>query len=117
MNEHQIQANRIIMAEKLSVAMTEYFNDGMKHWLLNRQDYEMYDVHLKDLDDLGMVVGFIANQDETLGVTLAFEKACELDTLVRDVIPKEVWNWMSKVHAWEKDEYWAKMDDGQKYNA
>ena len=104
------------MAEKLSASMTKYFNDGMKTWLLKRSDTEMYDVHLEDLEDLGMVLFFLANKNEELGVTLAFEKACELDTLVRDVIPKEVWNWMSKVHAWEKGEHWAKMDDGQKYN-
>ena len=105
MNEMEV---RLEMAEKLSASMTEYFNDGMKNWLLKRSDVEMYDVHLKDLDDLGIVLFFLANEDEELGVTLAFEKACELDTAVRDVIPVEVWNWMSKTHAWEKDEYGIK---------
>ena len=32
-------------------------------------------------------------------IPFAFNKACALDTAVRDVIPVEVWNWMAKVHA------------------
>ena len=102
MNEMKV---RLEMAEKLSASMAEYFNDGMKLWLVKKQDYDMYDMYLKDLDDLGIVLGFLADKDEELGITLSFERACELDTAVRDVIPVEVWNWMSKVHAWEKDEY------------
>ena len=41
--------------------------------------------------------------------------ACDLDTLVRDVFPRDVWNWMSFVAQEEKDEHWAKLDDGQTY--
>ena len=105
MNEIEV---RLEMAEKLSASMTKYFNDGVNNWLVKKQEYDMYDMYLKDLDDLGMVLFFLANKDEELGTTVAFEKACELDTAVRDVIPTEVWNWMSKTHAWEKGEYGIK---------
>ena len=36
-------------------------------------------------------------------ISLAFESASGLDTAVRDVIPTEVWNWMSNVWAGNKE--------------
>jgi hypothetical protein len=48
-------------------------------------------------------------------VEQAFMAACDLDTAVRDVFPRDVWNWMSFVSQEEKKEHWAKLDDGQKY--
>ena len=68
--------------------------DGVKTWLRGgKVQLDMWEMVTTDAYDLGCVISLI---DQKL-VGEAFEKACELDTAVRDVIPKGVWNWMSLV--------------------
>jgi hypothetical protein len=83
-----------------------------RFWLGEKLDREMWDVTVSDTEDLICVHNLIEEGE----ISLAFESACNLDTAVRDVITKEVWNWMSMVHADHK-EHWARLDDGAKYNA
>ena len=96
----------------LRMEIAKNVNEGVKHWLRDKIDVEMWEMTVTDTDDLIGVVDLIENSN----ISAAFKKACDLDTAVRDVIPTEVWNWMAKVHADEK-EHWAKLDDGAKYSA
>ena len=129
------------MGQELRDAIVDYINEGAKFWLRDKQDLEMWDVTIKDANDLVCIAEMIdSTSDEsyeerrqecaqrpanTKGWTVsaendiqqAFMAACDLDTLVRDVFPKDVWNWMSFVAQEEKDDHWAKLDDGAKYNA
>ena len=66
-----------------------------KSWLTEKIDREMWDMTCSDTDDLICVHNLIEEGE----ISLAFESASELDTAVRDVISKEVWNWMAKVNA------------------
>ena len=128
------------MGQKLREAIVDYINEGAKFWLRDKQDLGMWDTVINDADDLVSIAGMIdSTSDEsyevrqlestqrpvnTKGWTVsagkdieqAFMAACDLDTLVRDVFPKDVWNWMSFVAQEEKDEHWSKLDDGAKYN-
>tara|TARA_Y100000310_G_C20473814_1_gene711396 strand:+ start:102 stop:533 length:432 start_codon:yes stop_codon:yes gene_type:complete len=128
------------MGQLLRDAIVEYINDGAKLWLRKNQDLHMWDVTIKDAEDLICIAGLIdSTSDESYAarqlecaqrpvntkgwtasagkdIEQAFMAACDLDTLVRDVFPRDVWNWMSFVAQEEKDEHWAKLDDGQKYN-
>ena len=71
-----------------------YINDGAKNWLNRSEpDLEMWDVTLSDAEDLRIVHTEIDKDN----IPYAFSHACDLDTAVRDVIPTEVWNWMSMV--------------------
>ena len=103
------------MGSSLRAAIIEYINDGSKHWLREQTNMEMWDMTIEDADQLIKVADMIDQDPGYHRVPEAFEHACDLDTLVRDVIPLEVWNWMSFVHADKKD-HWARLDDGQKYN-
>jgi hypothetical protein len=109
------------MGQKLRDAIVDYINEGAKFWLRDKQDLEMWDVTVKDADDLVCIAGLIdSRSDESYGegqlasaqrpintkgwavsagldIEQAFKAACDLDTLVRDVIPRDVWNWMSFV--------------------
>ena len=128
------------MGQLLRDAIVEYINDGAKTWLRNSQNLEMWDVTIKDSEDLIAIAGLIdARSDESYSesnrenaqrpantkgwtasagkdIEQAFKAACDLDTLVRDVFPRDVWNWMSFVAQEEKDEHWARLDDWAKYN-
>ena len=98
----------------LRMDIAKNVNDGVRHWLRDTINLEMWELTVNDTDDLISVVDLI-EKDE---VSAAFEKASYLDTAVRDVIPREVWNWMALARQ-EQDknkEHWAKLDDGQKYN-
>jgi len=66
-------------------------NDGVRHWLRDTINVEMWELTVNDTDDLIGVVDLI----ELNEISAAFERASYLDTAVRDVIPTEVWNWMS----------------------
>ena len=66
-----------------------------KSWLTEKIDREMWDMTCSDTEDLICCHNLIKDNE----VSLAFESASNLDTAVRDVIPAEVWNWMSTVHA------------------
>jgi len=72
---------------------------GAKHWLAEaghgKIDREMWDMTVNDTEDLICIHNLIEEGE----IPLAFESASNLDTAVRDVIPAEVWNWMSTVHA------------------
>ena len=81
--------NRMIWLLRMDIAKN--VNDGVRHWLRDTINLEMWELTVNDTDDLISVVDLI-EKDE---VSAAFEKASYLDTAVRDVIPKEVWNWMS----------------------
>ena len=129
------------MGQLLRDAIVDYINEGAKFWLRDKQDLQMWDTTIDDSTDLIAIAGMIdSTSDEsyeernresaqrplnTKGWTAsaskdieqAFMAACDLDTLVRDVFPKDVWNWMSFVAQEEKKEHWAKLDDGAKYNA
>jgi len=129
------------MGQKLRDAIVEYIDDGAITWLRKSQDLKMWDVVIKDSEDLICIAGMIdTRSDESYSesnkesaqrpvntkgwtasaskdVEQAFKAACDLDTLVRDVFPKDVWNWMSFVAQDEKKEHWAVLDDGAKYNA
>ena len=96
----------------LRMDIAKNVNDGVRHWLRDSINLEMWELTVNDTDDLISVVDLI-EKDE---VSAAFEKASYLDTAVRDVIPKEVWNWMSFVRQDEHKEHWAQLDDGAKYN-
>jgi hypothetical protein len=82
---------RTRMTEQLRVEIAKNVNDGVKHWLRDTINLEMWELTVNDTDDLISVVDLI-EKDE---IGAAFEKASFLDTAVRDVIPTEVWNWMA----------------------
>ena len=104
---------RFEMAQKIRDELMIYINQGAKTWLdRSEPDLGMWDMVISDAEDLRIVHTEIDKNN----IPYAFSHACDLDTAVRDVIPTDVWNWMSKVHADQKD-YWAQLDDGQKYNA
>ena len=71
---------------------------GAKHWLGEKIDREMWNMHVNDTEDLICVHNLVEEGE----ISLAFESASGLDTAVRDVIPTEVWNWMSNVWAGNK---------------
>jgi len=73
-------------------------DEGCKHWLRNELNVEMWEMTVNDADDLIGVVDLI----EMDQISAAFEKANDLDTAVRDIIPTEVWNWMAMVRQEEK---------------
>jgi hypothetical protein len=131
------------MSQLLREATVKYINDGAVTWLRKSPspDLDMWDVTVSDSDDLIAIAGMIDGRTDesysesnkesaqrpvnTKGWTAsaskdieqAFMAACDLDTLVRDVFPKDVWNWMAFVAQDEKKEHWAVLDDGAKYNA
>jgi hypothetical protein len=129
------------MSQLLRDAIVDYINEGAKFWLRDKQDLGMWDTVINDSDDLVAIAGMIDGRtDESYSesnyrsinrpvntkgwavsaskdIEQAFMAACDLDTLVRDVFPKKVWNWMAFVSQEEKKEHWAKLDDGTKYNA
>ncbi len=69
--------------------------DGAKHWLHECINRKMWDMTTSDTEDLICIHDLIKEGE----ISLAFESASGLDTAVRDVIPTEVWNWMSNVWA------------------
>ena len=77
----------------LRMEIANNVNEGVKHWLRDKIDLELWEMTVSDTDDLFMVVDLIDRD----AIPAAFEKASYLDTAVRDVIPTEVWNWMSLV--------------------
>lgn len=109
---------RSCRASALRDATMNYIEGGVKTWLRGGKDgdvpvdLDMWDMTIKDAYDLGCVIALI----EENKVSEAFEKASDLDTAVRDEIPKDVWNWMSLVRQEEHTEHWAQLDDGAKYN-
>ena len=82
----------------LRMQIANNVDEGVKHWLRKEIDLTMWDMIVTDTDDL-IGVAHLIDMDE---IGAAFEKACLLDTAVRDIIPTEVWNWMSMVRAQEK---------------
>ena len=90
---------RFKMAQLLRDELVVYIQEGAKRTLrCSEPDLQQWDMIIDDAEDLRIVHTRI-DRDE---VPFAFNKACDLDTAVRDVIPTEVWNWMSKVHAASK---------------
>ena len=69
-----------------------------RFWLGEKLDREMWDVTVNDTEDLICIHNLVKEGE----ISLAFESASNLDTAVRDVIPTEVWNWMSNVWAGNK---------------
>ena len=85
---------RSCRASYLRDCTLNYIAAGVKTWLRGEKvELDMWDVTVKDAYDLGCIIALI----EENKVSEAFEKANDLDTLVRDVIPRDVWNWMSFV--------------------
>ena len=74
---------------------------GAKNWLNTGTgiDREMWDMTTNDTEDLICVHNLVKDNE----ISLAFESASGLETAVRDVIPTEVWNWMSNIWAGNKD--------------
>ena len=83
------------MIVSLREATADNITHGAKHWLRDKIDLEMWDMYVSDTSDLIDVIDLI----ELNEVSGAFVRASNLDTAVRDVIPTDVWNWMSIVHA------------------
>ena len=125
------------MALQLRESIVKYINDGAVSWLRrNDPDMQMWEMTVNDSEDLIVIASLLDGrtdesydkpqlraQNEPLwscsagkDIEQAFRAACDLDTAVRDEIPKDVWNWMSFVSQEEKNEHWAKLDDGAKYN-
>ena len=73
--------------------------DGAKYWLGEEINRGMWMMYVSDTEDLICVHQLIKDNE----IPLAFESASGLETAVRDVIPTEVWNWMSNVWAGTKD--------------
>ena len=98
----------------LRMEIAKNVNDGVRNWLRDSINTEMWDLTISDTDDLLGVIDLIEENE----VSAAFAKAGDLDTAVRDIIPKEVWNWMAFVRQEQEKnkEHWARLDDGQKYN-
>ena len=69
--------------------------DGAKNWLGEEINRGMWMMYVSDTEDLICVHNLIKDNE----ISLAFESASGLETAVRDVIPTEVWNWMSNVWA------------------
>ena len=116
------------MGQQLRDAIVEYINHGAKTWLGGGEDHtepiqpDMWDMVKTDADDLVVIASLIdSRKDEDYNysqrrelnekdwdfsaakdVQQAFMAASDLDTAVRDVIPVEVWNWMSTVYAQSK---------------
>ena len=73
--------------------ISKNIESGAKHWLGEKIDREMWDMFVQDTDDLVCVHNLIKDNE----IALAFESASGLETAVRDVIPTEVWDWMTEV--------------------
>ena len=87
---------RTQMADLIRDAMVEYIQDGARLALgTGTPDVQQWDMIVNDAEDLRIVHTRI-DRDE---IPFAFNKASDLDTAVRDVIPQKVWNWMAKVNA------------------
>ena len=101
-------------ATALRDATMKYIEHGVKHWLREKQALDMWEMTTTDAYDLGCVIALIEENE----ISQEFEKASDLDTAVRDEIPKDVWNWMAFVRQEQlaNKEHWARLDDGQKYN-
>ena len=68
---------------------------GAKNWLGTSINRELWEMTIKDTEDLICIHNLIKDNE----ISLAFESASGLETAVRDEIPTEVWNWMSNVWA------------------
>ena len=79
--------------------ISKNIESGAKHWLGQEINRDMWNMFVQDTDDLVCVHNLIKDNE----IALAFESASGLETAVRDVIPTEVWNWMSNVWAGNKD--------------
>ena len=86
------------MAYLLRREIAENAAYGAKNWLGLKVDRKMWDMYVSDTDDL-LWIHYLIKEGN---ISLAFETASDLDTAVRDVIPTEVWNWMSNVWAGNK---------------
>ena len=87
------------MAYLLRREIAENATYGAKHWLGTTIDRKMWDMYVTDTEDLICIHNLVKEGE----ISLAFESASGLDTAVRDVIPTEVWNWMSNVWAGNKE--------------
>ena len=88
------------MAWLLRTEIAENAVHGAKNWLGTTIDRKMWGMYVNDTEDLICVHNLIKEGN----ISLAFESASNLDTAVRDVIPTEVWNWMSNVWAGNREE-------------
>ena len=87
------------MAWLLRTEIAENAVHGAKNWLGTTIDRKMWGMYVNDTEDLICVHNLIKEGN----ISIAFESASNLDTAVRDVIPTEVWNWMSNVWAGNKE--------------
>ena len=75
--------------------IADYAVHGAKNWLGTSINRELWEMTIKDTEDLICIHNLIKDNE----ISLAFESASGLETAVRDEIPTEVWNWMSNVWA------------------
>tara|TARA_Y100000310_G_scaffold269351_1_gene282487 strand:- start:920 stop:1282 length:363 start_codon:yes stop_codon:yes gene_type:complete len=114
-NDEMVRSCR---ASALRDATMNMIQEGVQTWLRGGKNgdvpvqLDMWEMVTTDAFNLGEVIALIEQNE----VSRAFERAGELDTAVRDEIPKDVWNWMALVRQEEHNEHWARLDDGQKYN-
>ena len=73
-------------AQLLAQAAIEYLNSSHKHW---PTDLRMLKVGTKDYLDLMNIAGKIENNEDPKRICRLMD---DLDTLVRDVIPKAVYD-------------------------
>jgi hypothetical protein len=73
------------LSDLLRTSATEYRDNGLKSF---QDDKEMCEVYRSDYDDLLKIARII--DEGKIGE--AFEEMDKLDTVVRDMIPDNVWN-------------------------
>jgi hypothetical protein len=79
-------------ADELRDAMINYLEDGVKSWLRERQDLDMWDVVVTDVHDLGVVLRNMEKGD----FKKAWFEASMLETVPREEIPIQVWKFLER---------------------
>ena len=70
--------------------MMDDFKQSIKAWKHNKQTMDIKDVYAKDRKDLMQVYKYIEKKE----YDKAYDKAYWLDTVVRDQIPTDIYNFL-----------------------
>ena len=79
-------------ADELRTAMINYLEEGVKSWLRERQDLQMWDMYCTDVHDLGVVLNYLEEGD----FKKAWFEASMLETAPREEIPRQVWQYLER---------------------
>jgi hypothetical protein len=79
-------------ADELRAAMINYLEEGVKSWLRERQDLQMWDMIVTDVHDLGVVLNYLEEGD----FKKAWFEASMLETVPREEIPPLVWKFLER---------------------